>query len=84
MCPGDLLTYECTAAVSYGTTVWGGSAFNCPRLNNELAFLHTRSYFIRTKSCNNGDINPVYTRPLIRIKNWIKLIQFGVNTLNPD
>ena len=25
--------------------------------------------------------NPIYTRPLIRIRKWIKLIQFGVNTM---
>ena len=28
--------------------------------------------------------NPVYTGPLIRIRNWIKRIPFSVNTLNPD
>ena len=53
VCPGDLLIYRCTA-VSYGLTIWTGSALNCPIVNNEIILRHGLPHYAR--SCNNGDI----------------------------
>ena len=54
-CPGDILTYTCTA-VGGGTTLWGGTAFKCGR-SNEIALRHSRfaSGGING-TCNNGAI----------------------------
>lgn len=56
-CPGDTLTYECTA-MGRGVTIWTGTAFNCSESNNEISLLHNR--FSSTEgdygSCNNGSI----------------------------
>ena len=56
-CPGDTLTYECTA-VGAGSTIWTGSAFNCSNSNYMILLLH--SHFSSTKgdygSCTNGAI----------------------------
>ena len=57
VCPGDTLTYECTA-MGGGSTVWTGTAFNCPANNNELILIHYRFLLIKGTSatCNNGAI----------------------------
>ena len=56
-CPGDILTYECTA-VGAGFTIWTGSAFNCS--NRDYMILLFHNYFSLAKGdyglCNNGDI----------------------------
>ena len=56
-CPGDTITYECTA-VGAGATVWTGSAFNCSNSDHNILLLHI--FFSLAKgdygSCNNGDI----------------------------
>jgi hypothetical protein len=56
-CPGDTLTYECTA-MGGGPTVWTGSAFNCSSSSHMILLLHNR--FSSSKgdygSCNNGAI----------------------------
>ena len=39
VCPGEILTYECTAMGGV-STVWTGSAFNGPRC--EIVLLHSR------------------------------------------
>jgi hypothetical protein len=57
LCPGDILTYQCTV-VGRGLTVWIGNAFICPSNNNEIALLHRRfeSENGTSNSCNNGAI----------------------------
>ena len=41
VCPGDVLTYNCTT-VGGGNTDWGGSAFDCPMLSNEISLRHSQ------------------------------------------
>ena len=57
VCPGDILTYECTV-MGAGATVWTGIAFNCPWFRNEIVLLH--NHFISANRisiiCNNGAI----------------------------
>ena len=53
-CPGEVLTYICTAEGT-GNTIWRGSLFDCP--NNEIALRH--SLFASNSaigSCNNGAV----------------------------
>lgn len=56
VCPGHNLRYECTV-VGEGTTVWQGSAFSCPSIN-DISLRHTK---FRTQTafgeCNNGSIS---------------------------
>ena len=59
VCPGDVVTYECTV-IGRTTTVWRGSAVHCTESNNEVVFLlnehndHTSSGGIY-RSCKNGN-----------------------------
>lgn len=53
ICPGDILTYECTVTGGHAT-VWTGSAFDCPSAGNDITLLH--SHFMHKGSCNNGTI----------------------------
>ena len=57
VCPGDILTYECTVEGA-GSTIWTGSAFTCSASRNEISLLHNR--FSSTEgdygSCNNEAI----------------------------
>ena len=58
VCPGSTIVYECNVTRE-GTTVYTGSAFNCPNTNNELLLFphryHTSNQsFFRT--CNVGAI----------------------------
>lgn len=57
-CPGSTLMYECTVMGSHGgTTIWTGSALNCPSSSNEISLFHTRFTSYGTyDSCNNGSI----------------------------
>ena len=57
VCPGDTLTYECTVT-GLGSTIWTGTAFECPLTSNEIILLHSRftSVYGASRSCNNGDI----------------------------
>ena len=57
ICPGDTLTYECTAIGSQlGTTVWRGTAFDCT--SGEISLLHSAyaetSVLRAYGECNNG------------------------------
>ena len=54
VCPGDTLTYECTVTGGI-LTIWTGTAFECPSINNEILLLHD-TYGSVSGSCNNGDI----------------------------
>ena len=55
VCPGDILTYNCTLHGSQGGfTVWTGTAFDCSRY--EIILIH-HSLFTRAFGvCNNGGI----------------------------
>ena len=55
VCPGDTLTYECTAMGVTGgsSTVWTGTAFECLCCNDNIILPHD---LFSSRSCNNGDI----------------------------
>ena len=55
VCPGDTLTYTCTARGGpSGATVWFGTAFDCAI--NEIVLLHSRFTYGTFATCNNGAI----------------------------
>ena len=53
LCPGDVLTTECTI-MGEGWTVWRGAAFQC--YYHEIVLLHSRFGEYTIGSCNNGTI----------------------------
>ena len=53
-CIGDILTFNCTA-VGGGGTRWGGTAFNCPSIFNEIILRH--SLYEPSDSGTSGDCN---------------------------
>ena len=57
ICQGYNVTYECTL-VSSGATIWKGTAFDCPLINNEITIFHSINNYTsqRPKACNNGAI----------------------------
>ena len=74
LCPGDVVTYECTT-IGGGSTVWKGSAFNdsC----NEIILLHDRynspgAYYVSCLNSNETivarglpvEVNETYTSQL--------------------
>ena len=53
VCPGDILSYECTVTgTERGATIWTGSAFNC----YEIVLYHYRFNTGTNRTCNNGAI----------------------------
>ena len=54
-CPGQNSSYICTA-VGGVITVWGGTAFNCTSILNEILLRHN-NFQIATGECNNGAIS---------------------------
>ena len=61
VCPGDIVTYECTVTGGRGeTTVWKGGAFHCPSNKHEIVLLHSRftseSEDEAFGECNDGAI----------------------------
>ena len=55
ICPGYVITYECTV-FGDGYTVWRGSAFDCPLSGNEILLSHNNFEDGTTRICNNGAI----------------------------
>ena len=59
ICPGDVLSFKCTAHGGTGT-IWQGSIFDCTdrAMPNEIILLHgNHSTFVQQrKICNNGTI----------------------------
>ena len=52
-CPAEVLTYSCNIA-GRGTTLWTGSAFDCPDTLNEIRLRHsTFSSEGTSGTCNN-------------------------------
>ena len=57
ICPGYVLTYQCSV-VGGGTTVWQGTAFQCPGLSSHILLRHSK-FNASEKTygeCNNGAI----------------------------
>lgn len=72
VCPGDVVTYECTVFGGVaGVTIWRGNGFNCPRSNNEMILPHSYWYYMYTWSrdvhwsCDNGHI----LGTIVRVEN---------------
>ena len=62
ICPQDVnntvsLIYECTTVGSF-STIWKGSAFDCPGMGNEILLRHTQFSAPEGTSgqCNSGNI----------------------------
>ena len=59
LCPGDIVTYECTVFGGSGaTTVWKGNFFHCSNGKQVIEYLHSQlmSGESIVRICNNGDI----------------------------
>lgn len=54
-CNGDLLQYTCTL-VGPGSTVWGGSALDCPDSQNQIVFRHSEFESKRIQTCTDGRV----------------------------
>ena len=52
VCAGEILTFECNVR-GVGSTVWRGSAFNCPL--TEIVLRHSQ-FIDSTGTCNDGAI----------------------------
>lgn len=53
-CPGEILTYTCNINGG-GTTLWGGSAFDCSSTSNEIRLRHSQFATPGTSgTCNNN------------------------------
>ena len=67
-CTCEERIYECRI-IGAGTTVWKGSAFDCPQLSNEITFLSS------SFKCNNGAI----TALIITAENNTHISQLTVS-----
>ena len=57
ICPGYTLIYECTViGEHFGATVWGGSAFSCQGLGDEIILLHHLFPESALGECNHGSM----------------------------
>ena len=56
VCPGDVMTYECTVFGGIGTTtVWKSDVFQCSSGKQVIELIHSTNESI-IRVCNNGDI----------------------------
>ena len=60
-CPGEVVNYTCTVvdtSGSIGSSVWRGTAFNCPTSSSVISLLHSlfNSSTGVTGTCNDGAI----------------------------
>ena len=55
-CLGHQLLYECITVGTIGTTVWKGSAFQCPDNGNNVLLSHRQFSSGTMDACNNGAI----------------------------
>ena len=61
VCPGDVVTFECTVIGGFGTTtVWKSDIFHCSSGKQVIELVHRPVNFEQegdnTRACNNGDI----------------------------
>ena len=76
LCPGDVITYECTAGENATNVVWKGSALNCSSTDNAIILpLRGQNNTSRVGTCNNDTISG----KIVRIdKNGIFTSQLNV------
>ena len=67
VCPGNIVTYECTVFGGIGaTTVWKSDIFQCSSGKQVIEFVHKLSTLEEGyRVCNNGDI----AGRIVRIEN---------------
>jgi hypothetical protein len=57
VCPGDIVTYECTVfGGTEATTIWKGDFFSCLSGKRALEFVHSRTDNFSSQSCNDGNV----------------------------
>jgi hypothetical protein len=49
-------TYECTIVAEGGSTIWKGSAIDCPEIGNEIFLSHSSQEFTQTRGCRSRPI----------------------------
>jgi hypothetical protein len=89
VCPGDVVTYECTVVGDYGgITVWMGDFFRCSNGKQEIALVHSQFTLgpegeaaSNTRTCNSGDTRIVGR--IVRVGNGSFTSQLNI-TLPPD
>ena len=55
-CLGFNQTYECTIAAEGGSTIWKGTAIDCPEIDDEIFLGHSPREFTQTRGCNSRPI----------------------------
>ena len=68
VCPGDIVTYECTVFGGSGvTSVWKGNFFRCCNGKQAIEYIHSQltSEESNVRICNNGDI----VGGIVRVEN---------------
>ena len=69
VCPGDIVTYECTVVGGIGATIiWKSDFFQCPSGKKLIELVHrplTEGEEFHTRICNNGNI----AGRIVRIEN---------------
>ena len=83
ICPGDIVTYECTVVGNYGGfTVWMGDFFHCSSGKRVIELLHrplVEGGTSNERTCNNGAV----VGRIIRVENGTFTSQLNVS-LTPD
>lgn len=59
-CQNQDQVYQCTI-IGRGATVWRGTAFNCPPVNNKITLFHSINSTAR-EVCNDGEISATFVK----------------------
>ena len=87
LCPGDVVTYECTVVGDYGgITIWMGDFFSCLADSQVIELVHSQLITNRpegkafnARTCNDGNI----VGRIVRVENGRYISQLNV-TLTSD
>ena len=87
LCPGDVVTYECTVVGDYGgITIWMGDFFRCLANSRVIELVHNQLITNRpegeafnARTCNDGNI----VGRIVRVENGRYISQLNV-TLTSD
>ena len=77
VCPGDILTYECTVlGGSGGLTVWKGDFFHCSNGIQQIELVHVQLMEgdFSSRTCNDGSI----VAKIVRVENDSFISQLNV------
>ena len=77
-CLGFSQTYECTIAAEGGSTIWKGTAIDCPEIGNEIFLGHSSQEFTQIRGC--------FSRPItaygVRIEENCYTSRLNITTLD--